>query len=93
MSTWLTMPEEFQNNMSTKQQQTPLYWGHGNYNDKVLYLQQKFGVDKLKASGVTSILHKSYDIGHESHPGEMKALAHFVDQVLFGNNEDTKEDL
>jgi lysophospholipase-2 len=93
LSAWLTMPEEFQSNMSTKQQQTPLFWGHGEYDDKVLYPQQKFGVDKLKASGVTSILHKSYDMEHESHPDEMKALAGFLDQVLFGNDEDTKEDL
>jgi hypothetical protein len=31
-------------------------------------------------------------MGHESHPDEMKAMADFVDQVLFGNDEDAKED-
>ena len=89
LSAWLTLPEELKVSETVKQ--TLLFWGHGKYDDKVLFEQQKFGVDKLRAQGVI-VSDSSYDMGHSSHPDEMKAFADFVDQRIFGNS-GAKEDL
>ena len=38
----------------------------------------------LRSQGVT-VSDSSYDMGHSSHPDEMKAFADFVDQQIFGS--------
>jgi predicted esterase len=78
LSAWLTLPEELQVSEAAAKQ-TPLFWGHGRLDDKVLFPQQKFGVDKLRAAGVT-VTDKQYDMGHSSHPDEMETLAEFVEK-------------
>lgn len=80
LSAWLTMAEEL--NVDSAAKATPLFWGHGAYDDKVLFEQQAFGVDKLKEQGV-DVTASSYPIGHSSHPAEMQALADFLDKVLY----------
>ena len=62
----------------------------GTFDDKVLFPQQKFGVDKLREQGV-SVQDESYDMGHSSHPDEMKAFADFVDKCIF-ETDDSKTD-
>ena len=62
---------------------TPLFWGHGQYDDKVLFEQQEFGVRTLEGMGVSNVESKSYPIAHSSHPEELKAFAAFLDKVLF----------
>jgi hypothetical protein len=54
--------------------------------NKVLFPQQKFGVDKLREQGV-DIKDHAYDMGHSSHPNEMKEFAAFVDSCIFGNGD------
>jgi lysophospholipase-2 len=88
LSAWLVLPGELQ--VPETAQKTPLYWGHGRLDDKVLFPQQKFGVDKLREAGVT-VTDEQFNMGHMSHPDEMQALADFVDQMIFGD--DSKEDL
>jgi predicted esterase len=90
LSAWLTLPEELQVSESAAKQ-TPLFWGHGKFDDKVLFPQQKFGVDKLRAAGVT-VTDKQYDMGHSSHPDEMETLAEFVEKMIF-TDESSKQDL
>ena len=61
-------------------------------DDKVLFPQQKFGVDKLKSQGV-DVVDRAYDMGHSSHPDEMEYLAEFVDKALFGSEDGAKSEL
>lgn len=92
LSAWLTLPEELQVSQAAVQE-TPLFWGHGTLDDKVLFPQQKFGVDKLRASGVT-VTDEQYDMGHSSHPDEMESLAEFVEKMIFSEDESSsKQDL
>jgi len=86
LSAWMTMPDKFSvSELSSKG--TPMFWGHGRYDDKVLFEQQAFGVDKLRSRGV-QVMDEAYPMGHESHPDEMMAMATFVDRVLFGEEEE-----
>jgi lysophospholipase II len=50
LSAWLTLPEQL--NVSDEARKTPLYWGHGTFDDKVVFAQQSFGVGKLREQGV-----------------------------------------
>ena len=83
LSAWLTLPEELK--VSETAKKTPLFWGHGKFDDKVLFPQQAFGVEKLKSQGV-DVIDKSYNMGHSSDPNEMEYLAEFVDKALFGGS-------
>ena len=68
---------------------TPLFWAHGQYDDKVLFEQQAFGVNQLTEAGV-SVEAENYPMGHSSHPDEMQAFAKFLTRVLF---DDSKSEL
>lgn len=81
LSAWLTLPDELK--ISDNAKQTPLFWGHGTMDDKVLFEQQAFGVQKLRSQGV-DVVDQSYRMGHSRHPDEMDYLAEFVDNALFG---------
>jgi len=50
LSGWLTLPEQL--DVSDEAKKTPLYWGHGSFDDKVLFEQQAYGVAKLREQGV-----------------------------------------
>ena len=89
----LTLPNEVSNNISDEAKKTPLFWGHGRVDDKVLFPQQQFGVLKLQESGVVSIQDESYPMGHSSHPDEMSSLAEFVDKVIFGGSDGSNSEL
>ena len=80
LSAWLTLAKEL--NVHTAAKATPLFWAHGTYDDKVLFGQQAFGVEKLKEQGV-DVTASSYPMGHSSHPAEMQALADFLDKILY----------
>ena len=84
LSGWLTLVDELK--VSDKAKETPLFWGHGKVDDKVLFPQQAFGVDKLEKQGV-QVDARDYMVGHGSHPDEMDAMASFVDKILFGEKE------
>jgi lysophospholipase-2 len=85
LSGWLTLEANLQ--IPAKAKETPIFWGHGEYDDKVLFEQQAFGVAKLKEKGVESVEHASYPMGHESDPGEMQAMATFLDKIFFGEDD------
>lgn len=106
LSGWFTLVDEIEKmKLSDPVKQIPLFWGHGQYDDKVLFQQQKFGVDKLTEFGVKNINSQSYEMGHSSHPDEMQAFADFVHECIFGGGDvgaeegttstggDTKSDL
>lgn len=90
LSAWLTLPGDLKVTDTAKK--TPLFWGHGQMDDKVLFEQQAFGVEKLKSQGI-SLTDKAYPMGHSSHPDEMEYLAEFVDKALFGESDGAKSEL
>jgi predicted esterase len=93
LSGWLTLVSQLESIASNEvATQTPLYWGHGVFDDSVLFAQQKFGVDRLKAVGVTDIQAESFDMGHETRRAEMLAMAGFVDKLIFGGGGDGTDD-
>lgn len=97
LSAWLTVPDQVvaaavaaaaaTTDTTQQLQQTPLFWGHGTYDDKVLFPHQAFGVEKLKQIGV-DVTAREYPMRHSSHPTEMEDFASFVDRVIFGGEGD-----
>mmetsp|Transcript_17576 Transcript_17576/g.31802 ORF Transcript_17576/g.31802 Transcript_17576/m.31802 type:complete len:257 (+) Transcript_17576:78-848(+) len=81
LSGWLTLKDDLTVTEEVAKA-TPLYWGHGKRDDKVLFEQQAHGVEKLRSLGV-DVTDQSFPMGHESHPQEMEAMAEFVEKVLF----------
>ena len=64
---------------------TPLFWAHGEYDDKILYEQFVYGVEKLESAGV-SVTACSYPVGHESSNfEEIDDFAAFLEDVLCGD--------
>jgi lysophospholipase-2 len=67
----------------------PLFWGHGTYDDIVLIEHQKAGIEFLIERGLVStkvpmgVQSLQYPVAHSSDPDEMKAMADFVDRILF----------
>ncbi|OEU09166.1 Phospholipase/carboxylesterase [Fragilariopsis cylindrus CCMP1102] len=102
LSAWLTLPKEVieSGNGSTKEvnnddvrKSIPLFWGHGTYDDKVLFEQQQFGIEALTNEfglSYDKITSTQYPMGHESCSQEMNHLAEFLDTVLFDNEEENK---
>lgn len=88
LSGWLTLRDEL--HVSENAKQTPLFWGHGKFDDKVLFEQQGHGVKILQNEGV-SVQAGSYPVGHSSHPDEIDAFATFLDSVLYGDEEGSKK--
>ena len=86
LSGWLTLTDD----LNIKHTITPCFWGHGKYDDKVLFEQQAHGVKKLTDAGV-KVIDREYPMGHESHPQEMKDMAQFLVDALFGKDGVTKE--
>jgi lysophospholipase-2 len=85
LSGWLTLRKDLV--LSEEAKKTPLFWGHGEYDDKVLFEQQFFGVKKLREQGV-QVTKKVYHMGHQFGPEEMNDMAAFLDSVLHGEVKD-----
>mmetsp|Transcript_33045 Transcript_33045/g.67517 ORF Transcript_33045/g.67517 Transcript_33045/m.67517 type:complete len:265 (-) Transcript_33045:341-1135(-) len=81
LSGWLTLKEDL-NVTEEVAKSTPLFWAHGEYDDKVLFEQQAHGVGVLKEHGV-KVEERSYPMGHESDYDEIDAMAEFLEKVLF----------
>mmetsp|Transcript_33881 Transcript_33881/g.73306 ORF Transcript_33881/g.73306 Transcript_33881/m.73306 type:complete len:261 (-) Transcript_33881:414-1196(-) len=81
LSGWLTLKDELKVTPEVAKS-TPLFWGHGTWDDKVLFEQQAHGVEKLRESGV-DVSDYNYPMGHQSHPEEMSMMAEFVEKALF----------
>lgn len=94
LSAWLTLPEEVVKEGTDKKDDPrlgiPLFWGHGTFDDKVLFEQQKFGIETLTNEfglDYGKITQTQYPMGHESCEQETMDLADFVDSVLFGDED------
>eukprot|EP00536_Pseudo-nitzschia_multiseries_P012440 jgi/Psemu1/298117/fgenesh1_pm.477_\ len=103
LSAWLTLPKEVAeltdngNNKEDPRTKIPLFWGHGTYDDKVLFEQQQFGIETLTNEfGLdwNRITSTQYPMGHQSCEQETKDLADFVDRALFGDvcDDDAEKD-
>jgi lysophospholipase-2 len=89
LSAWLTLADEMQVPKAAASK-TPLFWAHGEYDDKVLFEQQEFGVEKLKEAGV-KVEASNYPMGHGSDPREIEAFATWLDKLLFGSGKKEEE--
>jgi len=93
LSGWLTLVEELQKaGLSEKAlKSTPLFWGHGQYDDKVLFEQQPFGINKLTELGLERIEATQYPMGHQSCPEESSDVTTFLHSILFQEEKGTDE--
>ena len=82
LSGWLTLKDEIK--VSDAAKKTPLFWGHGKYDDKVLFEQQSHGVTILREQGV-SVTEKEYPMGHSSDQQELEDFANFLVKILFND--------
>lgn len=64
MSGWLPM-KDYLDVSEEAARATPLFWAHGQYDEKILFEQQRHGVNKLVGVGV-DVTAVSYPVGHES---------------------------
>lgn len=81
MSGWLPMKDYLDVSEETAAA-TPLFWAHGQYDDKILFEQQMYGVNKLEGVGV-DVTSCSYPVGHESaNFEEIDDMAGFLESVL-----------
>lgn len=84
LSGWLTLTGDL-TPFDEGSSEVPLFWGHGRFDDKVLFEQQAHGVAKLRELGLTHIEDYNYPIGHSSDQKELVHLAEFLDRVFFGS--------
>lgn len=89
LSGWLTLTEDLKP-FDEETSKVPLFWGHGQYDDKVLFEHQAHGVAKLSELGLTTIEDYNYPIGHSSDQKELVHMAEFLDRVLFGSEDNTE---
>ncbi|GAX24383.1 lysophospholipase II [Fistulifera solaris] len=82
LSAWLTLVDDLTVSQEVAKK-TPLFWGHGRYDDKVLFEHQDFGATKLRDQGV-QVEDSSYPMGHQSCEDEMDAFASWLEKVFFG---------
>jgi len=85
LSGWVTLPKELQKTS------TPLFWGHGRFDDKVLFEQQAYGVKRLKEELGVDVVSESYDVAHGSVPAEVRDMAAFLDRILFQSSDTSDE--
>ena len=81
MSGWLPM-KDYLDISEEAAKVTPLFWAHGQYDDKILFEQQIYGVNKLEGVGV-DVTSYAYPVGHESSNfEEIEDMANFLESVL-----------
>ena len=81
MSGWLPM-KDYLDISQESASATPLFWAHGQYDEKILFEQQMYGVDKLEGYGV-DVTAVSYPVGHtSSNFEEIDDMAGFLEAVL-----------
>lgn len=69
---------------------TPLFWAHGEYDERILFEQQMYGVNKLEAEGV-EVTACSYPVGHESSNfEEIDDMVAFLEDI-FRDTDDQKK--
>ncbi|CAB9502278.1 protein thioesterase 1 [Seminavis robusta] len=88
LSGWLALRQELQ--CTPAACQTPLFWGHGQFDDSVKPEQQFFGVKKLLQQGVQSTTTKSYEMGHGVSAEELCDIAAFLKRVIYKQRPSTE---
>jgi len=88
LSGWLTLEEDLLKRKNSTKKLPPLFWGHGQYDDKVLFEQQSHGIQVLQDKLDVDVTFDFYPVGHSSDPEEIQALAHFLDDLLYGDDAD-----
>lgn len=89
MSGWLPM-KDYLDVSEESAAATPLFWAHGQFDDKILHEQQLYGVNKLEGEGV-DVIACSYPVGHESYNSEeIDDMAGFLESVLCPQTETVK---
>lgn len=90
MSGWLPL-KDYLDVSEESAKATPLFWAHGQYDDKILFEQQMYGVNKLESEGV-DVIACSYPVGHESSNNEeIDDMAGFIESVLCPQSQKEKE--
>lgn len=88
MSGWLPM-KDYLDISQESATATPLFWAHGQYDEKILFEQQMYGVNKLESYGV-DVTAISYPVGHtSSNFEEIDDMAGFLEAVLCPQEGDT----
>jgi len=90
MSGWLPMKDYL--HVSESSATTPLFWAHGQYDDKIPVDQQMVGVHKLEGVGI-DVTAYAYPVGHESTSNyeEIDDMAGFIESVLCPQEESDDE--
>lgn len=90
MSGWLPMKDYL--HVSKSSATTPLFWAHGQYDDKIPVDQQMVGVHKLEGVGI-DVTAYAYPVGHESTSNyeEIDDMAGFIESVLCPQEESDDE--
>lgn len=75
LSGWLAAPDELEGKLSGgANAQTPVFLGHGSFDNVVVPECSEVTAAKLQAAGLP-VTHKTYPVQHGSHPAEMSELA------------------
>mmetsp|Transcript_15269 Transcript_15269/g.61399 ORF Transcript_15269/g.61399 Transcript_15269/m.61399 type:complete len:243 (+) Transcript_15269:96-824(+) len=81
LSGWLQLQTEWTKAVaSASNADTPLFWGHGRYDEIVVPDQQTRGVALAREAGL-AVTAESYPTAHASHPQELKDVAAFLGDV------------
>lgn len=79
LSGWLQLKQDFAENVAKGPNAgTPLFWGHGMFDDVVLPEQQEFGIKLIEDGTKIPVTHMLYRMRHSSHPLEIEHLSNFL---------------
>lgn len=79
LSGWLQVQDKFVSVVkSTPNEKTPLFWGHGMFDEIVLPQQQDRAVETIQKNTEIPVIHAKYRTGHSSHPVEIEELTRFL---------------
>ena len=77
LSGWLTLKDDFEEK-KTKENNTPLFWGHGTQDPVVLPEQVPVGVAVIQDNGISVTQEMYPGMGHSSCPQEMNDVLGFI---------------
>jgi len=77
LSGWLTLKDDFAQK-KFKENNTPLFWGHGTQDPVVLPEQVPVGVALIQDNGISVTQEMYPGMGHSSCPQEMNAVLGFI---------------
>jgi predicted esterase len=82
LSGWLQLRSRFDTLLNEVNMKTPLFWGHGSRDNKVLVDTLEIGVEAMKQAGLTSIdSHEYENLKHLISSEEMSDLVEWINLV------------